>query len=473
MDLPPYYPVNDFGPAMKGMVIGGLGVVHVFLAMFAIGGGMLMCYFQWLAQTGRCQPARHFVDGFFKLLVLVSFVLGAVTGVAMWFTSIQVSPRTIGMMVDEFHWIWAIEWTFFSLEITAGYCFYRNAAKLNDRTRLTLLIIYSTASWFSLFWINGILSWQLTPGDWTETQYVWSGFFNIGFFPSLIFRTVTAMTIASLVACVVVNWMPNLDRKTRTELINRAAHLLAPIAIMPLLSIWYFGTMPPDSREMVLGASMVMMMFAALATGASLLIGLYAWMGLIMKRLYINGATATLLLVLAFFAVAGAEFVREGVRKPYTVREHLYSNSMTQKEIANLRKIGCVSEDPYPLKNPDNYPNDQLKLGAKVFRFHCSVCHTIDGANALTHLSGSWTLSQKRMNIAKLQRTKTFMPPFAGTPRELEALVQFISWNTEDRPGDWPESDDAEVLKSIQSWLDEVGTEPGFRISHTDSPEAP
>ncbi len=35
---------------MKGMVIGTLGVVHIFLAMFAIGGGMLMCYFEWLAR---------------------------------------------------------------------------------------------------------------------------------------------------------------------------------------------------------------------------------------------------------------------------------------------------------------------------------------------------------------------------------------------------------------------------------------
>ncbi len=80
---------------MKGMVIGTLGVVHIFLAMFAIGGGMLMCYFEWLAQTNRCSHARRFVDGYFRALVLISFVLGAVTGVAMWFVSIQVSPRTI------------------------------------------------------------------------------------------------------------------------------------------------------------------------------------------------------------------------------------------------------------------------------------------------------------------------------------------------------------------------------------------
>jgi hypothetical protein len=36
------YPINDFGPTMKGMVIGGLGIFHVLLAQFAIGGGMLI-----------------------------------------------------------------------------------------------------------------------------------------------------------------------------------------------------------------------------------------------------------------------------------------------------------------------------------------------------------------------------------------------------------------------------------------------
>lgn len=459
-----YYPVNDFGPLMKGLVIGGLAITHVFLAMFAIGGGMLMCYFQWLSQNGRCRNTRRFIDDYFRVLVLISFVVGAVTGVALWFTSIQVSAPTIGMMVDEFHWIWAIEWTFFSLEITAGYCFYRYASNLNDRTRLTLLGIYSLASWFSLFWVNGILTWQLTPGAWVENGSVWSGMFNAGFFPSVIFRTITAMTVASLAGCVVINAMPGLSRDERTELINRAAHFLAPMLLMPLLGIWYFSTFPPDARALVLGANVPMMMFMGLAIGASLLIGLYAMLGLLRKKLYINGATATLLLTLSFAAVAGSEFVREGVRKPYTIRTALYSNSVRPNEIEHLRRVGCVTDDPYPLQNPDDYPNDQLRLGAKVFRFHCSVCHTVNGANALTHLAGSWSTTQKRMNIAQLQRTKTFMPPFAGTPKELEAVVQFISWHTADAPNTWSETNDAEALRQIRDWLDEVGTKPGIEL---------
>ena len=45
----------------------------------------------------------------------------------MWFTTIQVGARTIGLMLDEFHWLWATEWVCFSVEVVAGYAFYSSA----------------------------------------------------------------------------------------------------------------------------------------------------------------------------------------------------------------------------------------------------------------------------------------------------------------------------------------------------------
>jgi len=454
------YPVNDYGPVMPGLVIGGLGIFHVFLAQFAIGGGMLMCYFQWLAQTGRSTLARKFTDGFFKFLVLISFVLGAVTGVGMWFTTIQISPRTIGTMVHEFHWLWATEWTFFCLEILSGYCFYLYGPRLNDRLRFRLLLIYSGAAWFSLFWINGILSWQLTPGEFLVTHNVWDGFFNPSFWPSLVFRTVTSMTIAALAACVVINIMPGLSREDRTHLIHKAANFLLPMIAMPVLGAWYLFSMPADSREWVLGGSPAMMMFFGLGVVCSALIGVYAVFGLLRRQLYINGATALLLVALAFIATAGGEFVREGSRKPFTIREYLYSNSIAEDEVARLREVGCLADDPYPLKGAEALPNDQLVTGARVFRRQCSVCHTPSGANPLLHLTQTWTPEQLRMNIAMLQRTKPFMPPFAGTPEELESLVQWIEWRHAGKPADWPESHDPEDLRRIADWMEEAGTAP-------------
>src|SRR5215207_3000025 len=244
---------------MKGLVIGGVGILHVFLAQFAIGGGALLYYFERIAQRGNAD-ARTFVDGYFKVLVLVSFVLGALTGVAMWFTTIQVGARTIGLMVDEFHWLWATEWVWFAVEITAGYAFYRFGPRLDDRARLRLIALYSFAAWMSLFWINGILSWQLTPGGWLDGEGMWAGFFNPSFWPSLLFRTCVAATLASLAACIVINTM-DLDRPRRAALIRRAARFAAPVAVMPLLALWFFAVIPDDGRAWLLGGSMSMTMF--------------------------------------------------------------------------------------------------------------------------------------------------------------------------------------------------------------------
>lgn len=459
--LPAFYPLNDFDPLMKGMVIGGMGIVHVFLAQFAIGGGMLLCYFQRLASGGGDPLARRFIDGYFKALVLVSFVLGALTGVGMWLTAIQVSPRTIGVMVDEFHWVWATEWTFFCLEVVAGYAFYRCGARLSDRRRMALLAMYSVAAWFSLFWINGILSWQLTPGAWVAERTVWSGFFNPGFWPSLLYRTASSMTIAALIACIVINAMPGFSSDERRALIRRASNLMLPMLFMPALAVWYFLTMPADSRSWMLGGSPAMSLFLAGAAGSSMLLGGYALVGLVRQKLYINGATATTLTALALGATACGEFVREGSRKPYTVRESLYANSITPEEVKIARVAGWARHDPYPLPDESEYPNAQLVLGGKGFRLQCSVCHTLDGANGLTHLVGTWSLEQRRMNLAMLQHTKPFMPPFAGDAEELEALVQFLGWHGAGRPRNWTMSNDAAALSSIRVWLDEAGTGPG------------
>ena len=457
----PYYPINDFGPLMKGLVIGGLGIFHVFLAQFAIGGGFLMCYFQRLSNRGESSSADAFLLSYFKFLILVSFVLGALTGVGMWFTSIQISPRTIGLMVEEFHWIWAIEWTFFALEVVAGYSYYRYQETLDDRTKLRLLMLYTVAAWMSLFWINGILSWQLTPGRWLETFSVWDGFFNPSFYPSLIFRTIASLAIGALVAMVVVNSSDYFSRSDREELIRKIAWFLVPMLGMPILGIWYVAVIPADSRTWILGGSVAMTLFLNLAVGCSVLIGAYAFLGILWRHLTVNGATATLLCVLAFGATAGGEFVREGARKPYTVRDTLYSSSITPEELMDLRKRGSITDDPYPLRGAGTLPNAQLVNGAKVFRVQCAICHTIDGVNGAVHLTEGWTLEQKRLNIAQLQRTKGFMPPFAGTAEEVEAIVQYLSWLGAKSPKGWPSSttepDYQEHIAKIQRYLDEAG----------------
>jgi mono/diheme cytochrome c family protein len=190
------------------------------------------------------------------------------------------------------------------------------------------------------------------------------------------------------------------------------------------------------------------------------LIGGYAVIGLWKQHLYINGATATLLAALAFGATAGGEFVREGVRKPYSVRETLFSNATTPGQIASLRRTGIVPMDPYPVQDAAVYPHPELVTGRLVYRNLCSACHTVRGTNGLVELLGGWTDEQKRMNVAMLQWTKGFMPPFAGTAGELEALVQYLDWEHGGRPAAWAREPSPVGIERIQAWLDEAGTLP-------------
>jgi len=469
-----YYPVNEYGPIMPGLIMAGVAITHVFLAQFAVGGGMLLCYFQWLAMRGKFAPARGFIHGYFKVLVMVSFVLGALTGVGIWLTAIQVGPQTIQMMVEYFHWIWAIEWTFFCLEIVSGYCFYRYHERLSDKEGLILLVIYSLASWGSLFWINGILSWQLTPGNWLVTESVWDGLFNPSFWPSLVFRTIVSLCLSSLAACVVINLMPESTREERAELIQRASKFLMPMAAMPLVGIWYLLVMPADSRGWVLGGSAAMTLFMNGAIAASMAVGGYALIGIVYQKLYINGATATLLLLLAFAATAGGEFVREGARKPFTIRGRLYSNGVRMEHVVRLRRTGVTSNDPFPLRREKEPPDSRIFYGAMTYRTLCSSCHTVEGVNGLVHLVSTWDLDQMRHNISKLQQTKPFMPPFAGRPEELEALVHFLAWRRAGQPETWPEKTTEQDLVRIRLWMNEAGSKPAtIGTKLTNSGEVP
>jgi hypothetical protein len=81
--------------------------------------------------------------------------------------------------------------------------------------------------------------------------------------------------------------------------------------------------------------------------------------------------------------------------------------------------------------------------------------------NAVCDLAATWSIDQRRLNIARLQRTKPFMPSFAGTPEEVDAVVQLIGWIRTGRPPSWEETHDAPLLEQIGRWLDEPGTGPG------------
>jgi cytochrome d ubiquinol oxidase subunit I len=432
VDLP-HFPVFVSDGVIPGLWIAAVAIFHVFVAQFAVGGGALVVWFEWRAESRGNTLLRDFLHRFFSTLVLVSFVLGALSGVAIWLVTALIAPRPLLLLVREFHWIWAAEWCFFCLEVVCGYAYFVHGRTLPFGRRFALAIGYAFSAWMSLFLVNGILSFQLTPGGWTsEDPSMWAGFFNPTFWPTLIGRTVASLAIAGIVASLVVQWIRSYDLNDQREVSRQAAVFLLPLVLMPLAAGWFLSVVPEQSRQYVTGASITMTMFFGLAALFSLLVGGTAVVTLWRRRPVFHLPGTILLAVLAFCATGATEFVREGIRKPYIVYGELYSNGVAVGEVRRLRRRGIDTLKPWPLQHPEKFPNRDVRAGRRVYRQLCSSCHTPASMNGLVHLTAAWDRDMLERNIDKLHRLKSFMPPFAGDDDDLEHLVDYIIWLRED-----------------------------------------
>ena len=168
------------------------------------------------------------------------------TGVAMWFTSIQVSPRTIGDAGRRIPLALGHRMDVFLRSSGLGLRVSEIQGSA-ERPRPDALAGAFTR------WPPGSACSGSTgscrsrePGlAGPVTHNVWTGFFNASFWPSLLYRTVAAMAIAALAACVVINVASSLEQQARHELIGHATRFLVPLVVMPLVGVWFLTSMLP------------------------------------------------------------------------------------------------------------------------------------------------------------------------------------------------------------------------------------
>lgn len=104
------YPVWDL-PMGGGVLIAVVAIPHVFISHFAVGGGLWLVVTEHLARRRQDGELLEFVRRLSKFFLLVTLVLGAITGVGIWFTISLVSPDAVSALIHTFLWGWAIEWT--------------------------------------------------------------------------------------------------------------------------------------------------------------------------------------------------------------------------------------------------------------------------------------------------------------------------------------------------------------------------
>ena len=190
------YPVWYVPEVGGGLLIALVAIVHVFVAHFAVGGGLFLVWTERKALREKSQDIMAFVKTHTKFFMLLTMVFGGLTGVAIWFTISLIHPAATSLLIHTFVFGWAMEWVFFLVEIVALFVYFYTFGKMDDRTHQLIGWIYFGSAWMSLFLINGIIDFMLTPGAWLTNQNFWSGFFNPTFWPSLFFRSFMCFMLA-------------------------------------------------------------------------------------------------------------------------------------------------------------------------------------------------------------------------------------------------------------------------------------
>ncbi|MBI5535465.1 MAG: cytochrome ubiquinol oxidase subunit I [Deltaproteobacteria bacterium] len=410
-----------------GLLIAAVAIFHIMIAHFAVGTGLFNAVSETVARRRGDTALREFLRTHTRFLILLSFVAGAVSGVGIWLTTAIVSPSAISTLIHQFMWGWATEWVFFIVEIAAGYVYYYGWDRLDPRTHEIVGWIYAASAWLSLFVINGILTFMLTPGAWLSEHDFWLGFFNPTMLPSLLIRTVSCVSLAAIFAVIIASVDKKLDRDERGRIVRYAGLWLMSMVLMLPLSLWYFVMVPAKSRDLVFGGAVPMTMFFVFGLIASTILGLYAWFGVVRRSHDVNLPTALTMLAVSAIATGSLEFVREGIRKPFVISGYMYSNSILKTDVPELNRTGILAKARWVVpQGADPRTATPQDRGRWVFDAECAQCHTMDGFNAMRPLVKGWSRPLIDMSLSRLDEMKYFMPPFVGSDAERRDLGVYL-----------------------------------------------
>jgi len=429
------YPVWDVFMG-SGLLIAVISVVHVFISHFAVGGGLFLVVTEGHCLAQSDAPMMKWLKKHTSFFVLLTVVMGAVTGVGIWFTVGLNSPAGTSSLIHSFVWGWAIEWVFFFLEITAALFYLYGWKNVDRKTHMFFGWVYFIAAFASMVIINGIVAFMLTPGKWLETHSFWDGFFNPTYWPSLFIRFAFSIVLAGLYALLTAAFVRDLDLKER--LVKWCSRWVIPCFLaLPLLALWYMRSISTATAASISGR-MDLAAFYATVTGVASLATLALYGIILIKPKRLSLPLAVLPLAGAFVMMWGFETIRECVRKPYIIHGYQYvtqvyadgngaSNAVTYADIGEHGILATARWAKY--QEADITPDNLCEVGQDVFRMQCLQCHTPRNFRSMTDIlvEKQWRTETLSQMIARLNHMQNgIMPPFKGTLKEKEALVAYL-----------------------------------------------
>ncbi len=433
-------------------LIAVIALLHVFINHgIAVGFIPLVAWFEQKGirrgGAGRAFDAEwdDLVYRMMKVGFIITTTIGALTGVGIWFSAALISPASIGSLIRVFYFAWFLEWLVFVTEVVLILIYFLSWKKANaflsSKLRHNRFGWYlALFSWITMAIIVAILGFMMDPGNWNEQSNLINGFFNPLYLPQLSFRTPAAMVMGGMFAMVLVTLFSK--RGTELRIVAVKACGLWVLAWLPLAAgaaVWYYGVIPSGMvanmstavGTMDFEAFYQVLSYVILSSVPVILVtaAVAYW-----RPKAINLALIVVPCLMAFGFLGIFERVREFVRKPYIIGEYMYSNLIRQEDYPLLQRDGVLKHAVYSSTATVTSAN-MVEAGKNVFMLTCSRCHTsAAGINSITQVfdrmygkSGKpFDPDAMKAYIPGMHNARTYMPPFPGNEREIEALVAYI-----------------------------------------------
>ncbi|HIJ79995.1 MAG: cytochrome ubiquinol oxidase subunit I [Desulfobulbaceae bacterium] len=419
------YPVWQLDFAGGGLLIAAIAIFHVYISHFAVGGGLFLVLAEMKGHRENSPAILDYVKSHTKFFMLLTLVLGAMTGVAIWFTIALLAPAATSILIHNFVFGWAIEWVFFLGEIVAIFIYYYTFGKMEKRNHLLIGWLYFIFAWLSLFVINGIIGFMLTPGDWLVTGDFWDGFFNPSFWPALFFRTFLCLMLAGLYGFLTSTNIK--DETLRLTMVRYCAKwLLAPFFLFLASAYWYVQILPPAPREWLINFNPEMAPFIKTFIMISPILFLGGLLMAIKLPQTAKRSLAILLLLIGITYMGSFEYLREGSRRPYTINGHIYANSILKQDLARVEAEGILAAAKWAEQEITD--ENRLAVGRRLYDMSCLPCHSIGGPirDIQKMTAGFTTIEAMEARLSGMGKMKNYMPPFVGNQAERHALATYL-----------------------------------------------
>lgn len=417
------YPVWQLSTLAGGFWIALIATTHVFVSHFAVGGGLFLVLTESRARRENSAELLEFVRGHTWFFLLLTMVFGGISGVGIWFIISVLAPAATSSLIHIFVWGWATEWVFFIGEIVALLIYHYSFQRMKPRDHIVVGWLYFLFAWLSLFIINGVIGFMLTPGDWLTTENFWDGFFNPTFWPSLVFRSLMAFMLAGLFGFLTALRIPG--EATRTLAMRMCASwAMISLPLMLLAGWWYLSVLPADVHAFITQKSQeitpyfkILPVASVVVMAGSLVMALRLPRG---PRMVVAG-----ILLVAGFAIVGAfEFVREAGRKPWIIHGHTWAQGVRLEQVGELDEPFLPRAKWAAIKDADK----RLEAGRQLFVFQCLSCHSVGGPmNDIRKATANVSTVGMEAYLTGQGHVFTHMPPFLGDARERRALAEYIT----------------------------------------------